>query len=88
MARLQVEVTLTIVTQVEVETQEWEPGDEHLIGDVDQQAAFDAISAKFTKDDALDLDADDFNVVSVIRSSDVEIPKVSAPRHLDMWEEE
>lgn len=86
MARLEVVVTLTISRSVEVEIPGWTLGD-HLSDD-DRQIAYEAIADDLTKEDCFPTERDDYEIANVVRESDVEIPKVQAPKHDDMWGED
>ena len=90
MARLIVDVTVRFSTQVEVEVEDWTDDQEQLHSPEDQEAAWSAIKSgkKFALEEALEsYGSDDFTVVEVLRESEVEIPKVQAPKHEDMWED-
>jgi|GEM_PF-6301404 len=83
MARLNVEVAVTIMVTVDIEAPGWNLG--HPLSDDDQQQAYDQIPKQLNLAAALNIDPEGYHVVEVIRASDVVVPKVRATQHEEEW---
>ena len=83
MARLKVEVSVTIMVTLDIEAPGWELG--YPLSHDDQQQAYDQIPKQLDLASALDIDPEDYHIVEVIRASEVVVPKVRATQHEEEW---
>ena len=83
MARLKVEVSVTIMVTLDIEAPGWTLG--YPLSDEDQRQAYDQIPKQLDLASALDIDPEDYHIVEVIRASEVVVPKVRATQHEEEW---
>jgi hypothetical protein len=87
MARVRVEIMLTVPVVVEVEL----PGTSAVVDsglwEEERELAYAAMPDAMKELEHLDVGSEDMKVTEILRASDVEVPKVQAPKHDDMWED-